>query len=240
MNVDLHVVVRPNANKEWHKELYASIVEDAVNLTLIEGVSPLSKARVAGFAGENEFACYIDDDDYIEPGAISLLVKALKANPFAVAAFGSCYAVSEDGKIIGKIGVHGQPWSLHNTIHLPGYPMHLVLYRRSILEDALPHLMASDWHCDIILTGIAAMLGDFVEVPASKYYWRQHAGQLSKGISEQVKAASDYCKEIAYSCSTCRERMGLPPRQDTKSEEILQTKQLAAPVLFARKCCGNR
>jgi hypothetical protein len=89
--LDVHVLLH-NSNAEWEAQCRSSIEAAVcrapfpVSVYYLDGEpGHIGRGRALGYAkGVNAFVTYVDNDDYVRPGAFAQLDAALKNNPDAV------------------------------------------------------------------------------------------------------------------------------------------------------------
>ena len=124
--LDVHVLTMPTTRPAWAAQRRASIdgaiaaAGFPVVLHEIPGVvGHIGKGRAAGYAlGVQPYVTYVDDDDWLEPGAFSALHTALLSGHDAICP--------------GETEVLGWHRTKRSTPH------HLICYRREV-ANAFPH-----------------------------------------------------------------------------------------------------
>ncbi len=102
----------------------------------IAGNTPLTRSQAAnvalGHAG-GEFACFLDDDDWIAPGHIAGLVGTLRQHPSLIAAYSAALVVLSDGLVVDRYAEPYDPELLHARNYLP---IHSVVFRLGALGSS--------------------------------------------------------------------------------------------------------
>jgi hypothetical protein len=234
MNLDIHIVKRQEQYK-WHKRLFDSLVGVDADIFWLPFDKDLALTHQQGIlAGTKPFVSYIDDDDYAGPRMFEHLVQALIDNPNAVASYSSAVGINARGVEVGLQFDAGARWDFWKAIHNIGYPHGIVVWRREVLEEVLPHSLAFGWYGNNILKGLSAAIGDFVGVPEAVVYKQSHAEQLTRTQFAGMQEAQRYIKDVALNCRACRIRLGLRPLEDITS--TIERAQRPNQVV---KCCGK-
>lgn len=90
--LDVHILVSADTPKEWVAQCLASVLvaQDRagypVHVHVVPGVpGHIGRARAVGFAqGNQPYATYVDDDDWVEPQAFACLHASMLANALAI------------------------------------------------------------------------------------------------------------------------------------------------------------
>lgn len=118
--LDIHVLMVRSTPAAWVEQRRASIAAAAasagyeVSVHEIPGEpGHIGRGRAAGYAlGAHPYVTYIDDDDYLLEGGLSMLA--------------SHFAAGHDAIFPGELHLHG-------SVLKPGYPKHhLIAYRRDV------------------------------------------------------------------------------------------------------------
>jgi hypothetical protein len=233
--LDIHIVKR-NESSDWHIELATSLRESKAIVNWVNFDKDLALTHFKAFDKATQpYVGYIDDDDYIKSGSLELLVAALEKpeNSNKVAAYSSAITVS-NGRV--QQGLHFDatvPFSFWKAVHQAGYPHGLIIWRKEIVQEVIEHTLNYGWYGNNVLKGLSAALGDFVGVPEAVLYKRKHKDQLTRVHFAGLAEATECVKEVAYSCSNCRERLGLK----TTIVKAVSAKEVANVI--ATKCCGR-
>jgi hypothetical protein len=148
------MLVLGDERQDWLEQCLASLENEPINLHVLPGVrGHIGAGRAAGFAtGEAEFVSFVDPDDWIEPGAVSKCLDAIRAANADLAWTTEVWHCP-DGK---------DRYNRQN-------PHHLCVYRRSAITSLLP-LVAS-----CVTRSEQSMLPDLtnrVHVPEVGYHYR--------------------------------------------------------------------
>lgn len=79
---DVHVLTQDASSQYWD-QCFTSLESEPVNVYRMAGIAGhIGDARVQGFArGTAEYISFVDDDDYVLPGAFEACISFLDANP---------------------------------------------------------------------------------------------------------------------------------------------------------------
>jgi len=154
----------------------------------LEHCGNLAIVRNEGFAhASGDLVLFLDDDDLLEPGSISLLSESLQQNPDAGFAFGDSRYFS--GEHIGppRLRGHWHPdkdafWNL-----LAGTPLLLpaTMLRRTLLEQVggLDPSMAAAEDYDLCLRVSSIANGIFVTEPVARIRMQAESMSKSKAVA---------------------------------------------------------
>ena len=120
---------------------------------------------------DDEFIAFVDDDDYIAPGALALCLKAIKETGLGTA-FTNEVTVKPDETVIRY---HNERKRYESIRVLPRAIHHLSVIRTSAIDIRSLDLhqkfeMGIDW----FVRASAALVHGAVHVPINGYYWTIH------------------------------------------------------------------
>ena len=157
--IDVHVLTHSATRPEWLAQCLASLADEPCTVHVVEGVERnIAAGREKGFAlGSHPFVTFVDSDDYVLPGCMTVMCESLQKHDAAVAR----EMVLQDGQLHGDIAGH-----------------HLYALRRAVIA---PHLQTyaqrfAGRHCCAALREIAQP----AKVDALTYVWRLHPRQTSR------------------------------------------------------------
>lgn len=195
LRVDLHVLHSPFANREWRRECLASIDGHPVNIHHAPAITGNpGSSRANGYRlGKADFCAYVDEDDYLLPGAVDACVQALYDNPQAVAAYTDelCMEpyINEFCLTPGKST--GRDWTWARMATSMSFVHPLVVYRRAVIAPLLDHLSGirlQDYRLAMLASGRDHR--PFVHVKIDGYVWRIHEdGDHRRNSREDRRAA---------------------------------------------------
>jgi glycosyltransferase involved in cell wall biosynthesis len=95
-----------------------------------------SDAINKGFrAAKGEIVSWLNSDDCILPGAVSLAVKTFEAKPEAMAVYGEGYLIDEAGEVTGRFPAT-EPFNLWKLVYLCDYILQQTVYfRKSVFHE---------------------------------------------------------------------------------------------------------
>lgn len=90
--IDLHILTLSDSRADWRDRCVASVLDAAaragypVHVHVVPGIDGhLGLARARGYAvGSAPWKCYVDDDDYVLPGAFKALAPHLSSDVAAI------------------------------------------------------------------------------------------------------------------------------------------------------------
>ena len=182
--IDVYVNHLPGTDPFWLRQCFDSVRADPAAAVYDAGCVPgdLNGTRQAALEhGDNEYYCFVDGDDLIEPGAVHLCERYLAEHP-------ECQFVRTREVMIDEIGRERQTphppavLSLEALCAHPAAAHHLVVTRKSFIEEARPLLDRHRLHWDWIVAAFAFKRGNGVLLPWVGYRWRQHGRQWSRSV----------------------------------------------------------
>lgn len=185
----------------------------------------LASDRLHGYGlGTAPFVGFLTAGDTITPGTIARLVKILDDSE-AVAAYSDRWYQPVSGPRVQSLNNHDKKWSFRKTLEDANYMRGLVLYRRKVLEEALPWAVDAD-NIDHKIAAACAMQGDFL--------FDSNSALLSPDNKTRYSSHKDVdaIMEVALSCSKCRVRLGLKPN-------VSEVRQPETARVVVKKCCGK-
>lgn len=171
---DLVVVCPPSAHQ-------ARETAESLGATLLEDPGSLSAAVNLGLAQAKEnhrYGNWIGDDDLLVPGSLAATTAALDRDPSAVAAFGACTYIDEDGRALwvsraGRAAAWMLPWG-PDLVPQPGMLFRLEAFRAvGGLDESLEFAMDLDLLLKLRRCGRLVA----VDRPVSSFRW--HASSLT-------------------------------------------------------------
>ncbi len=203
MAVDLHILTceRTASHRDWLEQAVDSCAGQPVTLHLIDNsIGTIGQGRVAGLAeGTAEFVGWLDDDDWLLPGAVDSCLEALADHPEAVGAFTDELRYC-DGIQVGVGEGNGTgPWSPELQLTRISYARHLVVMRRSVVTPFLPIMAQHDKLSEYTLRGLMVQHGSWIHVERDGYVHRQHDennATYNPTTPEQVKAAVNRVRPV--------------------------------------------
>ena len=164
-----------------------------------------------------DYFAYLSSDDVWLPDFLAARVSILEANALAVLAYGHCYLIDAENKIIDCTR-DWAPYANGNAREMllqqtfaPMSPT--VLYRRSSLENERWHEQAKLEDYDLYLR--LSTRGDFAFDPRVLSAWRQHGHNTSRDFSWMIDARLAAQRRVAS-------RLGLAAEELERFQLILQ------------------
>lgn len=155
--IDVHVLTHSGTRPLWLAQCLDSLAAEPCTVHVVQGTEgSIAAGRARGFAlGSHPYVTYVDSDDYVLPGAMAAVVRALEGGLDAVTT--------------GEMILRGK------TLLGPNYGHALFALRRSVLE---PHLAryAADFQ-QVFCTRALSSIASPVQLSEVAYVWRIHAGQ---------------------------------------------------------------
>lgn len=178
--IDVHVLRQDTENPLWAQQCLDSLQPEPVNVWNVPGiVGDVRAARKVGFSkGNAEFVSFVDNDDWVNPGAFQSCLDVLDKNPGAVGAWTLSNIVCvKDGKESAPRLLHEyQPWPI--TRHYGSTTIHqLSVMRRDVVShvynteyDRIP-CMSREM---VYVHWKIAQYGPMIPVNMVGYNWRHH------------------------------------------------------------------
>jgi len=197
---DVHILISPG-RQQWLSQCLASLDREPAMIRIRRGTpGHIGIGRASAYAeGSAPFVARVDDDDYIEPGALATCVALLDANPNASAATTDLAIVDRSERITGHTRIRDR--SVAAIARSPATVHHLTVYRRAAVEPWLDEIAAWPYWDDWILAAGVATWGPVLSVPMMGYYWRRHRTRaetmaLFQPQRESYRAAARRVREI--------------------------------------------
>lgn len=169
--VDVHVLLHHSAaNPQWLEQCLESMRDEPVNVYLVSSDSRnVGALRADAFAlGTAPFLSFIDDDDWVAPGAFEACLDALR-DPGVVGAYTDWTAVVPSGE---TSRVHLGPWKpLQGLVNYAGI-LHTKVFRRAPTMRLLGGLRTWDTLEEAWLVGMLAADGRWQHVPVNGHFKR--------------------------------------------------------------------
>ena len=193
-------VVLVNAKGEGHREVSPRC--GPFPLRMISTGERLLRSRAANMgldAADGQLLMFLDDDDWIMPNHVSMLVGALQKNPGKKVAYGSVMCTDEDRNPTDKIFSH----AFDRTRLLVGnyIPIHSALFAQAIVKDGCRMVESLDLYEDWDFWLQASAFGDFIFVDSISAAYRigGQSGQACHASPAVVQEAlghllSKWCK----------------------------------------------
>ena len=191
--VDCHLIIRTDRLK-YRSKCLESIISEPVNLFAVDGDNrTVSEARKIGFScGNAEYITFVDDDDFVEAGAMQACVDVLDANPELVAVFTSERRIAENGAQIAIYPPIFEKYDQKKIINNHPYAHHIVIFRRKFYEKVKFPLNLWQTCGDQAMIFELSKLGGFGKVGIVGYNWRRRTK------SACANAVSEYKDMIAH------------------------------------------
>lgn len=201
--VDLHILTygRTKRHTDWLEQALASCEGQAATPHLIDNENgTIGEGRAIGLAkGTADYVGWLDDDDWLLPGAVESCLDALTNHPEAVGAFTDELRY-RDGVQIGVGEGNGTgPWSPELQLSRISYARHLVVMRRSAVMPYLPAIARCVKLSEYVLRGLIAQHGPWIHVERDGYVHRQHdenIATVAPTTSEHVLAAVNHVRPV--------------------------------------------
>ena len=174
--IDVHIISNPATPETWLRKALYSIPDICTTHLIPMEDRGVAENRIIGFQkGSHPYVSYVDDDDYVLPGAFEACLEFLENNPDYAAV--STWEYALDGMDLREIRVpvtaNLNPWA---AMH------HLAVFRR---EAVLEHLESLHTFVHPERALVRAM--DDAGLKAAKldilgYVWRQHNSQHHRRV----------------------------------------------------------
>jgi glycosyltransferase involved in cell wall biosynthesis len=145
----------------------------------------------------DEYIAFIDDDDYVFPGALKQCVDAMKDSNVGVV-FTDEQIVDINGKVLA--GGHPRTVSYSDIYMSPTFVHHIALIRtdavdRKIINDINKfNGIAADW----LIVASALFNKGAIHIPTVGYAWTHHDIQITKGQTH-----NEFYKKNSVGLSNC-------------------------------------
>ena len=156
----------------------------------------LGAARNAGIRhSSGEFLAFLDDDDWLTPDSVAVRMAALEAVPEAGFVYSDLYLADAAGSVLGRYyaGAATLPPSgdVYRRLIKQNYiPVHSVLWRRRVMEDAgcfpIIGLGTEDWYVLVRAAEFATAI--YLDCPVG--FYRLHAHNMTLDYAGHVAAAA--------------------------------------------------
>ncbi|WP_395665759.1 glycosyltransferase family 2 protein [Methylocella sp.] len=215
---NFELIVNDNASTDATGAICLAFAEKDARVRYMRNPVNLGAApnhNIGFAAARGEFFKWCASDDYLAPDFIGKCVRALDENPGAALAYGETKSVDENGDVmplVGSLGpvVTGQPPAerFYNVMRYVGTCYEIFgLYRRATLARST--LQRSYYGSDHALLAEIALLGDYVFVPDTVFYNREHkdrsinmtdiqARVLWQDTSKNAKHSMQHLKHLAH------------------------------------------
>lgn len=186
---------------------------------------PAMQAHIAAVLCATPYVLVLEDWEFYSLSALEKLVGALQAQPTAAGAYGWTRHVDEDWQPLSLGANWKLPFNFWNTLHNPTSNLSPVMYPLPVFQEIVAHGLEHPSAYSYLHRATAAMISDLVAVPGAEC-------QVVRLVNEAQPAAVQYVKDIAYSCSQCRQRLGMDKPEPRRSRPV-------ATGAIRRSCCGN-
>jgi hypothetical protein len=162
--VEVHVLSH-RRRPDWLTDTLESLAGEPCRVDLIAGgfEGQIGAARAFAFGlGTAEYVSFVDDDDYLLPGAMAACLAHLDAHPAAVGVYTDLQRLAPDG---GRHPLCKGPWQPLQQLTWPDCITHLKLMRRSAVMPHLAELARWPTHEEYVLCGLMAGPGDWHHLP---------------------------------------------------------------------------
>lgn len=181
--MDLHVLVHHSlARPRWLEQCLASLQDQPCNVLLITSQSDhIGRLRAAALQlGRAPMVSWVDDDDWLAPGALQSCVDALDVDAAAIGAYTDVVRVDPlTGEQVPRRPT--PPWSRAVQLGNPYAILHAKAFRRSALTaDSIRELERWPTAEEIVLNALVARHGHWIKRGLYGCYKRQHAGAGSR------------------------------------------------------------
>lgn len=173
----LQVIEKTLKDCPFPSELYTR-ENKGLCLTLNEGLE----------RSKGEFFAYLGSDDIWLPEFLQARIGALEQDPSAVLAYGHCYIIDEENRIIGeseKVGIYEYPNARDRLLYGFTPTSCTVAYRKRSLGEHRwnPEIRLEDYDLYLRLCGE----GDFIFDPRILSAWRSHGYNTSRDEEFMVR-----------------------------------------------------
>jgi hypothetical protein len=186
--VDTHVLVyHSRQRKAWLEQCLASLENEPTNVLVLDHpTNSVGEARaIAMREGDAPYLSFVDDDDWVMPGAFAACLAPLEADNGLVGAYTDFTDVDADtGKILRPY-VKGA-WSPRHQLTRPFEVLHVHVYRRAPSMRYLDEM--SGWITleESLLMGLLVQHGDWIKVDFDGYRKRLHSFGAGSRVTKQL------------------------------------------------------
>jgi hypothetical protein len=176
-SVDVHVLTLPTDNKDWYNKCIDSLRKEPVTVHVCNGIEDdIGNARADAFLlGNNEYASFVDPDDYVLPGGFAACLDVIKAEG-SVAACTAEIKTGISGEILEK------PYIVKWIHHLIVMKREIVIQNMDIWRDWSWPSRFSEGRVFVEFLRSCGHKVSFIEQPY--YVWRRHISSYT--IKKQV------------------------------------------------------
>lgn len=164
VDVDVHVL-HYSGPRRWADQALESLRDEPCRIWLVEGGFPDSIGAARAFAltlGAGEYCSFIDDDDYVVPGAMQACIDYLGAHPECVGVYTDLEHLHANGQRDRELK---GPWRpLRQLTYCPEVT-HLKVMRRSAVEPFLDDLARWPTYEEYVLCALMVELGEWAHLP---------------------------------------------------------------------------
>ncbi len=184
---DTHVLVHHSRRRAaWLEQCLASLENEPTNILLVhDDGDNVGAARAAAHAqGNAPFLSFVDDDDWVMPGAFAACLAALHADPALVGAYTDFADVDcESGAVLNAYTK--RPWTARSQLLRPFEVLHVHVYRRAPAMKYLAEMARWKTLEESLLMGLLVQDGDWRKLDLDGYRKRLH----NRGAGSRVTPA---------------------------------------------------
>lgn len=174
---DTHVLIHHSRSRpHWLDQCLASLESEPTNVLLVDDpTDSVGYARALAMReGNAPLLSFVDDDDWVMPGAFAACFAPLDADPTLVGTYTQFADVDADTGTLLRPAYRKEAWNPRKQLRRPFEVLHVHVYRRA---HAMPHLdglarwptLEESW-----LMGQVAQYGNWLHVPFDGYRKRLH------------------------------------------------------------------
>jgi hypothetical protein len=211
--VDLYVLKwNSNDRPEWLKQCLDSLAGEPVNLGVFDGALEIGKARAAAIReGAAPYVSFVDDDDWVEPGAIQKCVGFLEYNKSFVGTYTDLNYRKMNGDLI-RSSTKGIWCPRKQMMDMGGGSVgHLSVFRRDAVTSFLPGLEKIGRIEDLWLYAMLAKKGPWKKLDIVGYNKRVGYESASRNVPGSIRKTVITDKIEALTGVACPNHLHDPP-----------------------------
>jgi len=189
--VDTHVLIHHSKTRpQWLDQCLASLESESTSIILVDSDSDhIGQLRAEAMThGTAPAVSFVDDDDWLEPGALDACAAAIGGR--IIGAYTGFRRIDAETDGVLSVDPRG-PWSRVGQACQPYTVLHCKAFARSALTPAILAEVAK-WPTaeEVVLTGLLAGRGDWLHLPIIGANKREHKIGAGARITPTLLAAA--------------------------------------------------